>query len=92
MEVALLTGNVLTVHAVPVSQIQQVLDAMILNIRPDYVRGFIPNYASVAQVSNPATAHPTSDLYTESNTGPMLVILNLPTLLADQHLIIDEEL
>ena len=81
MEIALLTDIVLTVYAVPVSQMQPVTDMMILNIPPDYVRGMIAYDEHVA-VGRPA----------EAEQRTMLVVVDLPTLLADKRLIVDEDL
>ncbi|HNT73626.1 MAG TPA: chemotaxis protein CheW [Anaerolineae bacterium] len=90
MELALLTDGVLAVRSTPVSQIQMLTDAMMLNIRPDYVRGIIPHYESQAAAGRGRAA--ANALHAERNDGAMLVVLNLPTLLADKRLIIQEEL
>ncbi len=90
MELALLTDGVLAVRSAPVSQIQTLVDAMMLNIRPDYVRGIIPHYEDSVALGRSRTA--TSALHAERNRGAMLVVLNLPTLLADKRLVIQEEL
>jgi len=94
MEIALLTDTVLTVHLVPVSQVQPVTDMLILNIRPDYVRGFIPydGQANVGWFSDPTPPGELLNLHAEQNHSTLLVILNLPALLADKRLIVDEDL
>lgn len=89
MELALLTDGV-AVRATPVSQIQTIVDAMMLNIRPDYVRGIIPHYEDSLAAGRRRAA--TSALHAERHQGAMLVVLNLPTLLADKRLVVQEEL
>jgi len=92
MELALLTDEVLTVNSVPVSQIQDVSHTMMLNLRPDYVRGIIrhgdgeKNKTTLSRNGNDASRQG------EADHRLMLVILNLPALLADKRLIIQEEI
>ena len=72
MEIALLVDDVLTVKALPVSQVQEVADT-IRGIRSEYVRG-------VAERRDMST-----------NGDGLLVVLDLLALLADERLIIHEE-
>ncbi|MBN2002020.1 MAG: chemotaxis protein CheW [Anaerolineae bacterium] len=83
MELALLADEVLAVESVPESRIQEAGDTMVLSISPDYVRGIVKN----------RTAHePGNALHAEPLHGALWVILNLPALLGDKKLIIQEEL
>jgi purine-binding chemotaxis protein CheW len=79
MEVALLVDEALSVEALPASQMQEV-DGVIRGLRPEYVR-------SVAERRNgdATQVEPTN------GTSTMLVILDLPALLADKDLIIHKE-
>jgi len=83
MELALLVDEVLAVKSVPESQIQDAGDVMTLNIGPDYVRGI---------VKNRAPHEPGDLLHVEPAPEALWVILNLPALLEDRKLIIQEEL
>lgn len=75
MEVALLAQDVLTIEALPASQLEDATGT-VRGLRPEYVRG-------VAEY-NGGTA--------TGGTGTMLVVLDLPALLADERLIIHEEI
>lgn len=76
MEVALLADDVLAVETLPARQVQDTTDT-IWGVRPEYVRG-------VAERRSGDT--PTN------GEGSMLVVLDLPALLADERLIIHEEI
>lgn len=76
MEVALLVDDVLTVEMLPASHIQDVNDT-VRGLRHEYVRGVVEY----------------SDGETQANeNGSMVVVLDLPTLLADEQLIVHEEI
>jgi purine-binding chemotaxis protein CheW len=76
MEVALLADEVLAVEALPFSRIQEA-PGTVRGIRPEYVRG-------VSERGNGDTS--------ADGDGPMLVVLDLPALLADERLIVHEEI
>ena len=75
MEIALLTDEVLTIEALPTSQIRDTAGT-VRGLRPEYVRGVVTRENEDANVG-------------KNNT--MLVVLDLSALLADERLIIHEE-
>ncbi len=82
MQLALLTGAVLTVQDVPVNQIQE-STGMVLNIDPEYVHG--------------VTEHERKDGFGKrggegGTEKTMVIVLDLPALLADKRLLIHEEI
>jgi purine-binding chemotaxis protein CheW len=76
MEIALLVDDVLTVESVPVSQIQDVVGT-VRGLHPEYVLGVV--------------ARNGVDPGTEEN-GSVVVMLDLAALLADEHLVVHEEI
>jgi purine-binding chemotaxis protein CheW len=78
MELALLVDDVLAVEALPVSQMQAAADT-VRGLPPEYVCGVIEHQGLELPV------------FTNGN-GSMLVVLDLPVLLADERLIIHEEI
>ena len=75
MEVALLTDEVLTIEALPTSQVRDTAGT-VRGLRPEYVRGVVTRENGDADASKDSA---------------MLVVLNLPALLGDERLIIHEE-
>ena len=75
MEVALLTDEVLTIKALPTSQIRDTAGT-VRGLRPEYVRGVVTRENEDAD---------------SGKNSAMLVVLNLPALLGDERLIIHEE-
>jgi len=75
IEIALLTDEVLTIEALPTSQIRDTAGT-VRGLRPEYVRGVVTRENEDANVG-------------KNNT--MLVVLDLSALLADERLIIHEE-
>jgi purine-binding chemotaxis protein CheW len=75
MEVALLTDEVLTIEALPTSQIRDTAGT-IRGLRPEYVRGVVTRENGDADAGK---------------NSAMLVVLDLPALLGDERLIIHEE-
>jgi hypothetical protein len=93
MELAILTDEVLTVQSVPVSQLQDVANTIMLNIRPEYVRGIVPHQQREASAVQTDTVSQNGNTgQTETYSRAMLIILDLPVLLADKRLIIQEEI
>ncbi len=82
MEVALLVDNVLTVDVIPASQIQDAADT-VRGIRSEYVRGVATYNIEMAGKEDAAL---------NAKEEPMLVVLDLPALLADEKLVIHEEI
>jgi purine-binding chemotaxis protein CheW len=80
MELALLVDSVLAIEPIPFSQIQEAVGA-VRGIRAEYVRGLVVRDLGKARTAEQGI---TSD-------NEMLVILDLPTLLADPALIVREE-
>jgi purine-binding chemotaxis protein CheW len=80
MEIALLVEEVLTVESLPEQQIQEAT-GVVRGLRPEYVRG-------VAEHKN---GDGTQSAIPNGN-GSMLVVLELPALLADEQLIIHQEI
>ncbi|HEY74459.1 MAG: hypothetical protein DRJ03_05865 [Chloroflexi bacterium] len=77
MEIALLADDVLMVETMPADRVQDATGA-IQSIPPEYVRGVVEH--------NPGGAAPNTD-------NPVLVlVLDLPALLADERLIVHEEI
>lgn len=79
MELAILVDDVLHIENLPVDQIQEATSA-VRGIRPEYVRGVV-----VYQPGDAASEHATEE------RSSLLVILDLPVLLADPELIVHEE-
>jgi purine-binding chemotaxis protein CheW len=80
MEIALLVEDVLTVDSLPEQQIQEAT-GVVRGLRPEYVRGVVEHKngdAAQSALSN--------------GNGSMLVVLDLPALLADEQLIIHQEI
>jgi purine-binding chemotaxis protein CheW len=106
MELALLVQEVLTVTSIPIDLIQDTLDA-IRGIPPEYVRGVIEDLTGNADLASieldinatagtPTTAGAPTTAGTPTTTGAptaidMLVVLDLQALLADERLVIQEE-
>ncbi len=80
MEVALLVDNILTVEMFPIAQLQDVTDT-VRGICSDYVRG----------VATHRFASPNSSDGAVAENERLLVVLDLPALLADERLVIHEE-
>jgi purine-binding chemotaxis protein CheW len=76
MEIALLVDDVLTVESVPVSQIQEVVGT---------VRGLHPEYVLGVVARNDADAG-------TGESGSIVVVLDLAALLADERLVVHEEI
>jgi purine-binding chemotaxis protein CheW len=76
MEIALLVNDVLTVEPLPTSRIQD-SSGTVRGLRPEYVRGVV--------------THVGEDTDTDEN-GSMVVVLDLLALLADERLIVHEEI
>ncbi len=87
IELALSADDVLAVQSVSVNQVQDVVNTMMLNIRADYVRGIVPHPTQESTQASTA-----SEDQARAKNKAMLVILDLPTLLADKRLIIEESL
>ena len=81
MEVALLVDDVLNVEALPADQIGEA-SGTVRGLRPEYVQGVTERGGSATSDSSEAT----------DGADVMLVVLNLPALLADERLIIHEEI
>ena len=75
MEVALLVDEVLAVEALPIKRIQSAANTVQV-LRPEYVWGVIPQW--VSEINPTGEAH-------------MVIVLDLPVLLADERLIVYEE-
>ncbi len=75
MELAILVDEVLAIEGLPLSQIQEASGA-VRGIRAEYVRGIVPR---------------ASDNKEQGDAKTLLVLLDLPVLLADKALIIHEE-
>jgi purine-binding chemotaxis protein CheW len=88
MEVALLVEDVLNVEALPANQIQEATGT-VRGLRPEYVHG-------VAERRNrDATRSSSTDgnlAKVSASSNAMLIVLNLPALLADERLIVHEEI
>jgi purine-binding chemotaxis protein CheW len=76
MEIALLVDDVLTVEPLPASRIQDT-SGTVRGLRPEYVRGVVTRVGETAD--------------TEEN-GSIVVVLDLLALLADERLIVHEEI
>ena len=76
MEIALLVDDVLTVEPLPASRIQDT-SGTVRGLRPEYVRGVVTRVGE--------------DADTEEN-GSMVVVLDLLALLADERLVVHEEI
>ena len=76
MEVALVTDDVLTVESAPLSQIQDTTGT-VRGLRPEYVRGVAACKSGDAG---------------EEGDGSIVVVLDLVALLADERLIVHEEI
>lgn len=76
MEIALLVDGVLTVEPVPVNRIQDT-SGTVRGLRPEYVRGVVTYDGESADVGE---------------NGSMVVVLDLLALLADERLIVHEEI
>lgn len=76
MEIALLADHVLTVEALPASQVHDTAGT-IRGLRPEYVRGVVTR-----QEEETGTGR----------DGSMWVVLDLPAMLADERLIVHEEI
>ncbi len=76
MEVALLTDDVLAVEELPADRVQDATGT-VRTIPPEYVRGVV--------------AHKDGDISTDGSDS-MIVVLDLPALLADERLIVHEEI
>ena len=76
MEIALLVDDVLTVESLPLSQVQDVTGT-VRGLRSEYVQGVVTLGSE--------------DAAGEENRG-MVVVLDLPALLADERLIVHEEI
>jgi len=81
MELALLVDDVLTVATLPASQIH-ISEDIVHNIPQEYVRGLL-QFEGIVERLEGALKH--------KGRGIMLVVLDLRTLLADEHLIVREE-
>jgi purine-binding chemotaxis protein CheW len=77
MEVALLADNVLAVEPTPTAKIQEARET-VRGLRPEYVRG----------VSECTRSLITSD----GEDNPIVVVLDVPALLADERLVVHEEM
>ncbi len=76
MEIALLVDEVLAVEALPMERVQNVAGT-VQGLRPEYVWGVIPQW--VGEIDPTGETH-------------MVVVLDLPVLLADERLIVYEEI
>jgi purine-binding chemotaxis protein CheW len=76
MELAFLVDRVMAVERVPLKQIQEATDT-IRGLRPEYVRGVVER-------------RHTSTMNNENET--LVIVLDLPNLLADERLIVHEEM
>ena len=76
MEIALLVDGVLTVESVPTSRIQDT-SGTVRGLRPEYVRGVVTRMSDDAD---------------DGANDSMLVVLDLQALLADERLIVHEEI
>jgi len=81
MEIALLSDEVLPIGNVPVKRIQDTTNT-VLGIRKEYMRGIVVDEMRSERTSTP-------DKYSNFN---MLVILDLPVLLSDKQLLVQEEI
>jgi purine-binding chemotaxis protein CheW len=81
MEVALLVDDVLTIEALPASQIQDASGTM-RGLRPEYVRGVAERTGGDVALGG------TLQIETMREKRDMLVVLDLPALLADARLVI----
>jgi purine-binding chemotaxis protein CheW len=77
MELALLVDSVLSVETIPVRQIREATNT-VRSSRPEYVRG--------------VTRHGKESSPTLEGDEALIVVLDLPTLLADERLIIHKEI
>jgi purine-binding chemotaxis protein CheW len=77
MEVALLADDVLSIEAIPMARIEEATGT-VRGLPPEYVRG-------VTRYKGPGAAQSTD------GEGALLVVLDLPALLADGRLVIHEE-
>ncbi len=101
METSLLVDDVLAVEALPVRKIQEA-SGVIRSIRPEYLRGvFVRQAAAENAPSGPEQMSPIErggkaegSIKTSPHDGEgvLVVILNLPVLLADKHLMVHEEI
>jgi purine-binding chemotaxis protein CheW len=76
MELAFLVDRVLAVERIPLTQIQKTADT-VRGLRPEYVQG-------VAERKRSSVV--------ENNHETMVIVLDLPSLLADERLIVHEEI
>lgn len=82
-DLALLVDEVLTLKSVPESQIQEAGETVVLSICPEYVRGIVKEQAATESGNA---------LHAEVLLEASLIILNIPALLGDKKLIVQEEL
>jgi len=82
MELALLVDEVISIQNLPVSHIQEAASV---------VRGLPAEYVQGVYINNDAGGDKTLPSEDSENT-PMLMILNLPAMLADKKLIVQEEI
>ncbi len=75
MEVALLVSDVLTVEALPIGRMQDAVGT-VRGLRAEYVRGVVTDLGQDT---------------TTGESGSMVVVLDLPALLADERLVVHEE-
>jgi purine-binding chemotaxis protein CheW len=78
IELALLVDEALTVESIPVSRMQEAVGAL-RGLRPEYVRGIIEWGKDGTSTSG-------------DGDSSMVVILDLPTLLADERLVVQEKI
>jgi chemotaxis signal transduction protein len=77
MEMALLVADVLAVETIPASRMQEAAGT-VRGLRPEYVRGVAERRGSVGAPAN--------------GKATMITVLDLPALLADERLIVHEEI
>ena len=95
MEIALIADEVLMIETLPVSKIQEATSA-VRGIRPEFMRGIVVHTEEAAsQEQREPTPSPDGHNTANSLAGvstALLLILDLPALLADKRLIVHEDI
>ena len=94
MEIALVADEVLMIETLPVSKIQEATSA-VRGIPPNYMRGIVVRADEAASQEQREPAHSSGDHNTTNSLAgistALLLILDLPALLADKRLIVHED-
>ena len=95
MEIALVADEVLAIETLPVSKIQEATGA-VRGIRSDYMRGIVVRTEETTLQEQKEPLPPSVGRNTENSLAggntPLLLVLDLPALLADKRLVVHEDI